>query len=261
MNKKSTLASSKREQLQTFHDIINEVAKPGDIVFFISEKLNTTQSRLSRLYRSWQGLAADDNKIWHTAILVNPKKERKGARWRSHIIHAITKGVEAIHIPPSYFTSVREDPSGEAIQKGRIEIIQNAGLTDAQRREIVKYAEAQLGKPFAHLGWRHDILTYALGLSPRKLDPDKVSCHGLAFLAYENVGFSFAHQLGAAPFFNVAKYTGHPLGHPSNKVDLNRLYLRDHHLYSDPRFESILAISQDDKTRQIITVQNPGKCF
>ena len=124
---------------------------------------------------------------------------------------------------------------------------------------FVKYVQAQLGKPFAELGWRHDFLTYALGLSPRRLAPDRVSCHGLAFCAYKNVGFHFPHQLGNAPFFNLARYTGHPLGHPPNEVDLRRLYLRDHHLYRDPRFESILAISEDDETRQIIALQNPGK--
>src|SRR5262245_2248059 len=125
ISKESAAVFSKREQLKTFYNTINQVARPGDIVFFVSEKLNTTHSTLNRLYRRWQGLADNDTTVWHTAILVDPKKERKGAQWRPHIIHAIAKGVEEIHIPPSYFTSVREDPKGEAVQKGRIEIIQN----------------------------------------------------------------------------------------------------------------------------------------
>ena len=256
---KSTSAISKREQLRIFYSTINQVAKPGDVVFFISEKPYPVRSKLSRIYRKWQGLADSDTTVWHTAILVNPKKESRGAQWRPRIVHATTKGVEEIHIPPSYFTNVRDDPAGEATQKGCIEIIQSPQITDHQRHEIVRYAKAQLGKSFAEFGWPHDILTYALGLPARKLAPGKVSCHGLAFFAYKNIGFSFPHQLGNAPFFNLAKYIGYPLGHPPHEVDLNRLYLRDHHLYRDPRFESILAISEDEETKQITVTQNPGK--
>lgn len=253
-------ATSKREYWKSFYDTINLVAKPGDIVFFISERIHQSFSPLRRLYRKWQGLNENDNKIWHTAILVEPKKERKGAQWRPHIIHAMSRGVEEIFIPPSYFSSVRDDPSGEPIQNGRIEIVQNPGLSGVQRQAIVKYAQAQLGKPFAELGWRYDIWTYAFGVSPRKIDPQKVSCHGLAFSAYKNVGFSFPHQLNHAPFFNLAKYLGHPLGQPPNEVDVTRLYLRDHHLYLDPRLDCMLAIFEDETTRQTRLIQNPGKC-
>ena len=260
MNKESTSAASKREQLGVFYSIINQVAKPGDVVFFISEKPNTIRSGLSRMYRKWQGLSDSDTTIWHTTILVEPKKESNGAQWRPYIIHArAARGVEEIHIPPSYFTNIRDDPAGGATQRGRIEIIQSPQITDDQRREIVRYAKAQLGKPYADLGWRHDILTYALGLPARKLAPGSVSCHGLAFYAYGNIGFSFPHQLGNAPFFNIARYTGHPLWHPPHEVNLDRLYLRDHHLYRDSRFDSVLSISEDDETRQIRVIHNPGK--
>ena len=261
MNTGSISPSSKRELFRTFYDIINQTAKPGDVVFFISETKKKRHSILSRLYRRWQGLAENDTTIWHTAILTDPKKEGKGSQWRPHIVHAIYKGTEEIYIPPSYFTCIREDPAGEAIQKGRIEIVQDHNLTECQRREIVKYARMQLGKPFAYLGWRHDILTYAFGLSPKKMDPRKVSCHGLAFLAYQEVGFSFPHQLKSVPFFNLARYLGYPLGQPRHKVDLRRLYLRDHHLYRDSRFDSVLAVFEDDHTKQIRAVHKPGKHF
>ena len=251
--------SSKRKQLQTFYNTINHLAKPGDVVFFISERRERIRSALTRLYRKWQGLSDRDLTIWHTAVLVEPRKESKGAQWRPHIVHANRKGVEEIHIPPSYFKSIRDDPDGEPLQKGRIEIVQCADLTDEQRREIVRYAQSQLGKSFAELGWRHDILTYALGLPSRRLPKGKVSCHGLAFFAYQCVGFLFPHQLAHAPFFNLARFTGRPLGHPRHAVNLDRLYLRDHHLYRDPRFENILSIFEEEETREITLIQNPGK--
>jgi len=259
MNDKQNGVSSKRKQLQTFYNTINRVARPGDVVFFISERQEPIRSPLTRLYRKWQGLTAHDLSLWHTAILVEPKKESKGAHWRPHIVHATKKGVEEIHIPPSFFRSIRDDPNGEAVQKGRIEIIQCPQLTGEQRGEIVRYAQNQLGKAFAELGWRHDILTYALGLPSPRIPANQVSCHGLAFLAYRGIGFRFPHQLRHLPFFNLARYMGHPLGHPSHEVDLQRLYLRDHHLYRDARFKNILAIFEDDKTRQITLVQNPAK--
>ncbi len=252
-------ASSKRRILQRFYTTINNVARPGDVVFFISERRTTIHSPLTRLYRRWQGLADQDNSMWHTAILVEPKKESRGAQMRPHIIHATKKGVEEIHIPPSFFKSIRDDPDGEPVQKSRIEIIQCSELSALQRRQIIGYACAQLGKPFAELGWRHDILTYAFGLPSRRLHPNRVSCHGLAFLAYQVAGFGFPHQLKHAPFFNLAGVLGHPLGHPSDEVDLRRLYLRDHHLYRDPRFKDILRIFEDEQTGQITLLHNPEK--
>lgn len=253
------LDSSKRELYRTFYNIINQIARPGDVVFFISEPRNKRHFLGSRLYRKWQGL--DDKTAWHTAVLVDPKKESKGAHWLPRIIHAIRKGVEEIYLPRSYFTSVREDPEGVSIQNARIEILQHRELTNSQRSDIVDYVRTQLGKPFANLGWRHDFLTYAFGLSPGRIDHRKVSCHGLAFAAYKKVGFSFPHQLKSTPFFNLAKYLGHPIGHPPDEVDINRLYLRDHHLYRDTRFESVLAIFEDEDTKEIKVIHNPGKNY
>jgi hypothetical protein len=42
-------------------------------------------------------------------------------------------------------------------------------------------------------------------------------------------------------------------------VNVQRLYLRDHHLYFDPRFTNILRIFEDEQTRQTTLVQNPAK--
>lgn len=251
--------SSKRKLLQRFYTTINNVARPGDVVFFISERQAVSHSPMTRLYRRWQGLADNDISMWHTAILVEPKKESRGAHVRPHIIHATKKGVEEIHIPPSFFKSIRDDPEGESLQKGRIEIIQCPDLTAPERKEIVRYACSQLGKPFAELGWRHDILTYAFGLPSGRLHPQRVSCHGLAFLAYQVVGFGFPHQLKHAPFFNLSRVLGRPLGHPYHEVNLQRLYLRDHHLYRDPRFKNILRIYEDEETRQITLLEHPEK--
>ena len=84
-------------------------------------------------------------------------------------------------MPPSFFKSIRDDPEGEPLQKGRIEIIQCPDPSALQRQEIVSYACIQLGKPFAELGWRHDILMYAFGLPSRQLHSEL----GRAFIIAE----------------------------------------------------------------------------
>ena len=255
----SVPVSSKRKQLKPIYNKVNEVASPGDVVFFVSDRTkNTSFSILRRIYRRWQGFADEDNTVWHTSIYTGSKKDSRGSQIRPYIIHAIRGGVEEIHLPPSYFHSTRMD-TGEIVRNGHIEVVQNPDLTPAQRSEIVEFVRNHLGKPFNDLDWRHDILTYALGLPAVQLDPGKVSCHGLAFDAYEKIGFSFSHQLRYAPVFNIGKYLGHPLGDPPRRANLRRLYLHDHHLYRDPRFMCILSIFEDNQDREIRTVENPGK--
>lgn len=93
----------------------------------------------------------------------------------------------------------------------RIEILQDPTLTQEQRQAILDYTYGELGKSYMHLGSSHDILTYALGIPSRRLGYEKVSFHGLAFLAYAQAGYQFRHQLQNVTFFNHGKYIGHSL--------------------------------------------------
>jgi hypothetical protein len=251
--------SSKRQRRNLLYDRVIRYATPGDVVFFVSDRKEATAfSPLSRIYRRWLGFSFSDTTLWHTALYTGPVKETGSSTIRPHIIHAHTGGVEEEHLRPSLFTSVRSE-KGAVEQSVRIEIMHNPGLTLAQRTTIVEYCRSQLGKPFDDRGWRHDFLTYTFGLPSRRQDPNKASCHGMVYLAYEKAGVTFPHQLASVPIFNLARYLGHPLGHPAACADPSRLYLRDHHLYRDPRFRTVLALFDDTETGEPIVALNPGK--
>lgn len=250
---------SKRQKLKRVYEQVNDITRPGDVVFFVSERPDDTSfSMLKRIYRRWQGFADDDNTQWHTTLYTEAKKDKRGSTVRPYILHAIQGGVEEIHIPPSFFASERSE-EGDIQEHGRVEIIQSPDVSPADREQMVRYAREQLGKPFADLDWKNDILTYALGFPAGKIDPAKASCHGLVFDAYEHVGFSFAHHLEHAPWFNIGKHLGHPIGEDPEKANLQRLYLHDHHLYQDPRFICVLSIFEDSESGEIRTAENPGK--
>jgi hypothetical protein len=258
--------SSKRHTLRAVYDVINRVASPGDVVFFVSHGAASTActafpilGRMYRRWRRWQGFVDEDTTVWHTAIYVGAKKESHGSLERPYVVHSPTRGVEEIHLLPSFFSSVRSD-AGDVIQQGRIEIIQHPHLTPAQRAAIVAYVRRQIGKPFEDLGWRYLLWTYAFGLPTRCLTPDRVSCHGLAFQGYHHAGLSFPHQLDPAPFFNLGRYRRRPLfGHPPDRVNLDKLYLIDHHLYRDPRFQCVASVFEDAHSRQFRVIEHPGK--
>lgn len=252
-------SESKRSALKRVYEHINDVTAPGDVVFFVSRKPeNPNLSLLRKLYRRWQGFADEDRTNWHTTMFTEARKEKRGAQKRPYILHAIQGGVEEIHIPPSFFTSERTE-AGDIAQHGRIEIIQNPDLSPGDREGLLLYAREQLGKPFADLDWRQDILTYAFGLPARPLNPEKASCHGLVFNAYDHIGFSFSHQLKDAPVFNPGRHLGHPLGEDPQRANVKRLYLHDHHLYRDPRFICVLSIFEDPESGEVRTAENPGK--
>lgn len=235
------------------------VAEPGDIIFLITgTEGKPPLSWLNRLYRSWQGVVAEDTAFWHTAIYTGAVKERRGRLLVPKMIHAHRVGVTEEHIPPSFFTSER-DGDARVVTDARLEIVRYEGLTSRQRESIVRYCRGQLGKPFADRTWRDDVLTYAFGLPARRRVDARVSCHGLAFEAYEQAGIAFPHHLQSAPFFNLAHVLGHPLGQGANRASSQRLYLRDHHLYRDNRFTCIFAAFDDPVTGELLAVENPGK--
>ena len=249
---------SKRAQLKRVYESINDVTSPGDVMFFVSERPdNLSLPMLRQVYRRWQGFAPEDNSNWHTAMYTQARKQSRGAAVRPYIIHAIEKGVEEIHVPPSFFTSEYTE-DGEVVQHGRIEVVKHPDMVPEQREEIVRYIRERLGQPFAHLNWKQDILTWALGLPAQPIDPGKASCHGIVFDAYEHVGISFQNQLDSAPWFNIGRHLGHPIGGTREKADLNRLHLHDHHLYRDPRFICVLSVFEDEGGA-LQTVEKPGK--
>lgn len=250
---------SKRQRLKRIYEAVNDVSEPGDVVFLVSERPEQhSLATLKQLYRRWQGFADEDNTQWHTAMHSKSEKESRGSTVRPYIIHSDMDGVEEIYIPPEYFTSERS-VEGEVLERGRIEIIKSPEVSPDERKELVAFMRDQLDKPFAGLDWKHDVLTYAFGLPAGKLDPEKASCHGIVFDAYAHIGFTFAHHLEDAPFFNIGRHLGHPLGEDPHKVDLSRLYLRDHHLYRDPRFLCVLSVFEDDGTGEIKITEHPGK--
>jgi hypothetical protein len=250
---------SKRAEWRRVYECFNDIARPGDVVFFISERpIDLSRSVLRLLYRKWQGFADDDPSRWHTAMYTGSRKESRGSATRSYFIHAVERGVEEIHVPPSYFTNIRSD-GGEMVQGGRIEVSKDPCMMPEQRVEIIDYIRERLSQPFADLDWKQDILTWALGLPARKLDPNKASCHGIVFEAYEHVGYSFQNHLDTAPWFNIGRHLGHPLWGTREKADLTKLHLHDHHLYRDPRFICVLSIYEDQESGEIKIVENPGK--
>jgi hypothetical protein len=190
-------------------------------------------------------------------VYVGPKKESKGAKFRPQIVHAHSKGTEESRVPPEFFKS--KELIGETVQNCRLEIIHNHDLSFTDRVKMLEYARSQVGKGFDGDGWKNDAITYGLGIRSKAKNPELVSCHGLAFETYSLVGFEFPHQLQTAPAL-LARIFGYPLGHPVDHVDLKYNYLRDHHLYKDSRFTSVLAVIGDGTSLDSVRTElNPGK--
>lgn len=249
---------SKRKTLGALYDQINDTATPGDVLFFISKLSPPEQLSFKRLvYRNWVGFDPLDQTTWHTAIYVGPVKESRGRQFRPHVVHSIVTGTKEIHVPPEYFVPTEDKPG--VIQRGRIEILHNPDVDTQSREQIVTYVRNKIGMPSDNeQGWRQDWRTYVLGLLGAAQDQTKISCHGLAFNAYDHIGLTFPHQLESAPNL-FGRVLGHPVGHPAHHVDLAYNYLRDHHLYRDPRFFVALAVIGGECLREARVQLNPGK--
>jgi hypothetical protein len=247
---------SKRTIRGDIYAQIIEAAAPGDLVFFISEKPVQSLSWPTWTYRRWLGFSPEDRTQWHTAIYVGAKRENKSRWYRPHIVHAASSGVIEGHIPATFFTSTRQD-DGALVQRARIEVLSNQDLSSAMRAQIVEHCRSRIGMPFSDMGWRNDLVTYLLGLPAPRRTMTSVSCQALAYDAYGSVGLTFPHQLHSAPAL-LARRNKCPWGHPADHVDLSRLYLRDHHLYRDQRFDSVLAVFEDETSGPQV-VWRPGK--
>jgi len=249
---------SERQYLRRIYEPFMDTAVPGDVTFYISNTCQPPPSLKTRIYRLWLGLEADDYSIWHTAVYVGAKKS-EGGQARPYIVHSTAKSntVEE-HLKPSFFSF--KPRQGQPLLQCRTEVLHFPDISTAQRKKIVEYCRSQVGKKFDGDGWQLDIATYALGIRSRPRHANRVSCHGLAFKAYGLIGLSFPHpRLPYAPYL-LGRILGHPLGHPADHVDLRYNYLRDHHLYNDPRGEISLAlVGNGPKLRDVEVKLNPGR--
>lgn len=262
---------SNRSLLRVPYEAIMDTAKPGDPVFFISDNGEiANDNRLRRLNRKWRGVLEGDTTNWHTAIYAGAKKEgkAKGPHYRPYMIQAkpIKDDVEEqyvvteVRVPDKYF--VNKYQNEQLIQQCRFEVIHNPDIDQHQREAVIDYARdlMETHPTYENDGWRNDSITYVLGirnLHPR--DPNQVSCHGMVFDAYAKAaGYHFQHQLKHAPNI-LGRVFGHPLGHPSDYVDTDYLYLRDQNLYLDPGFKATLAIIGDHDLESVKIEHNPQK--
>lgn len=254
------MAQSKSSIRHTIYDAIGEVARPGDICFFITEDPDCYQkiSWSERIYRKWMGFAENDISVWHVGVLSKFEKKPKSSQIRPYIIHSVEKtGVFEQHISPEYFTSKNMGCSG-APSRTIMEIVRCEELTPRQNAELVDFCRAQIGKPFPK-SIRGESLTYILGLPDMLTPTGQYSCHSLVYAALAEVGVCFPHHLESAPVINIGKWLGHPLRHPRDKVNPRYLYLRDHHLYQDPRFKSIVTLTLDQGSEEILIQHSPSK--
>lgn len=249
-------SENKNRAKKLVYECINDNVLRGDVVFLVSDDSSHTKfPKLRSIHRLWIGLSKNDKTAWHTTVGADKEKKGNGAIIRPTIVHSGRMGVEKIHIPPSYFSSQFRERS--MLSHSWLEVVCLPELSDKQRREIVNFTNSKIGQPFQGLGWRHDLLPYVFGFRAPKIEDSKSSCHGLIYSAYDYVGVKFPHQLENTPLFNVGRLLGHVIGEDSNYVDVNHLYLHDHHLYRDPRFESKLSI-HENKVSKNISIQING---
>jgi hypothetical protein len=254
----ATKATSARQYLRALYEPLMDTAVPGDIAFYISNSCKPAPSLKTRIYRLWLGFDPSDYSTWHTVVYVGAKKS-VGEQRRPYVIHSTRKGntVEE-HLKPSYFSFKAR--AGQEVLQCRTEVIHFPEISTAQRKKIVEYCRAQVGKPFDGDGWQLDFATYVFGIRSRERNSDHVSCHGLAFNAYGWIGLLFPHPpLRHAPNL-LGRLVGHPLGHPADHVDLRYNYLRDHHLYTDQRGKiSIALVGHGPKLENVEVKLNPGR--
>jgi|SRR5579859_107871 len=255
---RETDSTSERQYLRRLYERFLDIAVPGDVVFFISNSDNPPPSWKTRLYRRWLGFKPEDYSCWHTLVYVGAKKS-EGEQDRPYVIHSTARGnTTEEHLKPSFFSYKPRE--GQALLKCRTEVLHFPEISAAQRKKIIQYCRSQVGKPFDGDGWQLDFATYALGIRSRHRNPDRVSCHGLAFNAYGLVGLLFPHpRLYYAPYL-LGRIGGHPLGHPADRVDLRYNYLRDHHLYADQRARvSVALVGHGSKLENVEVLLDPGK--
>ena len=250
---------SENEIRKKIYGEILSIAQPGDICFFITEDIDlyNQKSNYEKLTRRWMGLDKNDISIWHMGILSKFKKNPRNAQIRPYFIHSTKEnGVSEQHISPGYFSSKNISDKAH-LSRTIMEIVRYKDFYPGDRQKLVNYCQNQIGKPFPKSN-RSDHLTYLLGWPKIFSDHDSFSCNSLVISAFQCIGVRFGDRLESAPFFNLSRYTGHPLFSTPGS-EYYGSYLRDHHLYQDPRMEPILTITYDQSENDIILSRNPAK--
>ena len=252
--------ASKSSIRHFIYDAVFDTARPGDVCFFITEDLECYKrlTRFQKLNRQWVGFAKDDISILHLGILSKFEKKPKSSQIRPYLVHSTReKGVIEEHIAPEYFTSMNIE-EGVTVSRTIMEIVRYEELSEKQNNDLVEFCRKQIGKSFPKsiIG---ESLTYWLGLPNFFNNQKTFSCHSLVFAAFGFIGVNFPHHLENTPICNLARYLGHPIQHNKTSVNQKYAYLRDQHLYRDPRFRSIVSITYDQKLDEIHLTENPMK--
>jgi hypothetical protein len=250
---------SENEIRKKIYDEIFSIAQPGDICFFITKDIDlyNKKSTYEKLSRRWMGMDQNDISIWHMGILSKFKKNPRNTQIRPYFIHSTKEnGVFEQHISPGYFSSKNISDKGQ-ISQTIMEILRYKDFGPGDRQKIINYCENQIGKPFPKSS-RSDSLTYLLGWPNIFSDNTSFSCNSLIIFAFQQICVEFTDRLESAPFFNLSRYIGHPLFSTQGSGRFSA-YLRDHHIYQDPRMEPILSITFDQHDKNIVFSKNPEK--
>jgi len=174
---------------------LNDLAKPGDILFMTSFSNPTEFSLGRRLKRTVVGYHPNDFSNWHTALYLGPTESGN-----AEIAEAVISGVKVGHLPSTYYTN------GRNLELGRFV---HTYLDDEVRENIVAVARKQAGKSFDKLGIKGIPLQRLLGLPNLLSSADKFTCQGLSLFAYEMAGVAIPslardgavdHDLYRSPF-------------------------------------------------------------
>lgn len=271
---------SNRAKRKRVYAAINDVASPGDVLFRVTldfkddffTRYRNYGNNLTRLVKKTpiyefythlmkksKSLSLNEDSIWHTNIYSGIKKSRSYDF--PLVISATDKfGIIESQFDPSNFSSKKSEDN-KIISKSVTEVVSLREDLDAEQREqIVGYCREQLGKKFHKNYLDKYMFTYFFGVSLGKSNQE-MSCMELAYRAYNSIGINFGHALVKEdlPFFNIAKYLGHPLNHSKDHMNFDFPYCHDYHLYRNNLFAVKLSISQNDETDEYEIRENPGK--
>lgn len=241
---------------------VASLAKPGDMVFSINQRMAETPSPppttpIERIKRracikldTWLGNYPYDHSIWSTMLYLGyrpaPKYKSKKQLFCVHVCKCTIcqrLNLGMISISRQNGTNTRK-----ILEFHRYK--DDTYLTVAERKIIVRKALAQAIRqiPFDYSP-RKVILTCALGLPSKPLDPEKPShmlCHDQVVLNYAMADKYFDHPkpVESSPFNLPERLLGHPLGHGAY-VNPKFSYLNDRSLYYNTRTIPVLSLHQE----------------
>jgi len=153
---------------------LNDLAKPGDILFMTSKEAPNTIDALRLVKRMVSGFIPTDLSLWHTTLYLGPTESGN-----AEIAEAVTSGVRISHLPSTYYTR------GRSLELGRFI---HTSLDDQIREEITVVAREQQGKMFDKRGIKGIPFRRLLGLPNYLSSADKFTCQGLPLFVYDQAG-------------------------------------------------------------------------